>query len=303
MEKKYLPILIGFIISILLFVSMYILHIVSINTGQDLIPKEYIFIFVPIIPGPMITDVIILYLLPFAIGLFVYLVAPYIIDMLYKLNKLSFIFRKKPDYGLLNLGENFKPGRVFYRVFMVTLFSFGTSAVIVQLGAGDLFRAIPQGGMINPPEALLKAEAIFFATFFLTSLSLLLFLPLWLLEDSGLVAYRHFPDQRKTPIIEGVHKFYLNTLEVYTGFSTILVLFQVIGEVFPVLAPGDAAILTPIIVILLPLILTGLLAAPLYLYERWLPKTKAKIHSRLAKYKLPHFSIPKFDDLIRIDKE
>ncbi|NHJ26319.1 MAG: hypothetical protein EAX89_17200, partial [Candidatus Lokiarchaeota archaeon] len=81
------------------------------------------------------------------------------------------------------------------------------------------------------------------------------------------------------------------------------VLFQVIGEVFPVLAPGDAAILTPIIVILLPLILTGLLAAPLYLYERWLPKTKTKIHSRLAKYNLPHFSIPKFDDLIRVDKE
>lgn len=303
MEKRNLPILIGFIISILLFLSIYILHLVSINTGKDLIPKEYIFIFVPIIPGPMLSDVIILYLLPFGIFFLLYLIAPYLIELLYKVSRISFIFRKKPNYGLLNLGNEFKSGRVFYRVFLVSLFAFGTSAVIVNLGMESLFRAVPPGSEGYIPEALITAEAMFFATFFLTSLSMLLFLPIWLLEDSGLVAYRHYPEQRKTPIIEGVHKFYLNALEVYTGFSTILVLIQVIGSVFPVINPGDAAMLTPIILILLPLILTGLLAAPLYFYERWLPKVKNKIHLRLAKYNLPEFSIPTFDELLKENRK
>lgn len=302
MEKKYLPILIGFIISILLFLSIYILHLVSINLELNLIPNEYIFIFVPIIPGPMLTDVIILYLLPFGIYLLIYLIAPYLIELLFRISRFSFSFRKKPDYGLLNLGKDFKPSRVFYRVFLVTLFAFGTSAVIVNLGVETLFRAVPPG-LEDIPDALITAEAIFFATFFLTSLSLLLFLPIWLLEDCGLVAYRHFPEQRKTPIIEGVHKFYLNALEVYTGFSTMLVLIQVIGNVFPVLTPGDPAILTPIIVILLPIILTGLLAIPLYCYERWLPKVKSKIHLRLTRYNLPKFSIPTFDELLKEDRK
>ncbi|MFX0012841.1 MAG: hypothetical protein ACFE9R_21195, partial [Candidatus Hermodarchaeota archaeon] len=292
----------GFIISILLFLSIYILHLVSINIGQDPIPKEYIFIFVPIIPGPMLTDVIILYLFPFGIFLLIYLIAPYLIELLFRISRFSFAFRKKPDYGFLNLGNDFQPSRVFYRVFLVTLFAFGTSAVIVNLGLKTLFRAVPPG-LGDIPDALITAEAIFFATFFLTSLSLLLFLPIWLLEDSGLVAYRHYPKQRRTPIIEGVHKFYLNALEVYTGFSTILVLIQVIGSVFPVINPGDAAILTPIILILLPLILTGLLAAPLYCYERWLPKIKNKIHLRLAKYDLPKFSIPTFDELLKENRK
>ena len=124
MEKKYVPLLIGFIISILLFVSIFILNIISINTGHNLIPKEYIFIFVPVLPGTMITDVILLYLFPLAIYLLIYLISPYLIEVLYRINKLSFTLRKKPDYGLLKLGETFNASRTFYRVFLVTLFAF-----------------------------------------------------------------------------------------------------------------------------------------------------------------------------------
>jgi len=295
MEKKYLPLIIGFIISILLFVSIYVLHLVSNSIGLNLIPPEYIYVFIPLLPGPMLTDVILLYLFPVVIYLLINLISPSLVRFLYRINKLTFIFRKAPDYGFLKVGTEFRASRIFFRAFLVNLFAFGSSAILFQLGAGNLFRATPGGGG-SIPEGLYVAEAIFFGTFFLASLSMLLFLPAWYMEDSGLIAYRHFPDQRRTPIIEGVHKWYTNVLEVYTGFTTIITLFQVITKAFPDAGFGPA-ILTPIIVIISPLILTGLLALPIYLYEKNMEKIQSRIYKKFAKYNLQHIAIPLFNDL------
>lgn len=294
MEKKYLPLIVGFIISILLFLAIYVLHLVSKSIGLNLIPPEYIYVFIPLLPGPMLTDVILLYLFPLVIYFLIGLISPSLVQFLYKLNKLTFVFRKKPKYGFLAVGDRFKASRIFFRAFLVNLFAFGTSAILFQLGAGSLFRATIGGGII--PEGLYTAEAIFFGTFFLAPLSLLLFLPAWYMEDSGLVAYRHFSDQRRTPIIEGVHKWYTNVLKVYTGFTTLVTLFQVITKAFPDAGFGPA-LLTPIIVIISPLILTGLLALPLYLYEKRMEKIQGRIHKKLAKYNLRHISLPEFEDL------
>lgn len=295
MEKKYLPLIIGFVTSVLLFITIYILHLVSISIGDDLIPKEYIYVFIPLLPGPMLTDVILLYLFPVVIYYLISLISPYVVQFLYKINKITYVFRKAPNYGFLEVGDKIKPSRIFLRAFLVNLFAFGTSAVLFQLGAGSLFRATSGGGGYIP-AGLYAAEAMFFGTFFLASLSMLLFLPSWFLEDSGLVSYRHFPKQRRTPIIEGVHQWYVNVLGVYTGVSTIFTLFQVITKAFPD-AGFTAAILTPIIVIISPLILTGLLALPMYLYERNSEKMQRRIHKRLAKYNLRHITIPEFKDL------
>jgi hypothetical protein len=298
MEKKYLPLIIGFTISVLLFATIFILHLVSNSIGMDLIPKEYIYVFIPLLPGPMLTDVILLYLFPVIIYFLIYWISPFLVQVLYMVNKVTkvtFVFRKAPDYGFLALGENFKPSRIFLRAFLVNLFAFGTSAVLFQLGAGNLFRATVGGGGYIP-AGLFAAEAIFFGTFFLASLSMLLFLPSWFLEDSGLVSYRHFPEQRRTPIIEGVHQWYINVLGVYTGISTIFTLFEVITKAFPDAGFGPA-LLTPIIVIISPLILTGLLALPMYLYEKNMEKMRNRIHKKLAKYNLRHFTIPEYEDL------
>ena len=293
MEKKYLPLVIGFVISILLFVLMYVLHLISMTIPDDLIPKEYIYVFIPFIPGPMLTDVILLNLFQVIIYLLIDLISPTLVQFLYKINKLSFVFREAPYYGFLEVGDKFKPSRIFFRAFLVNLFAFGTSALLFQLGMGDLFRATGMGGI---PDGLYAAEAIFFGTFFLASLSMLVFLPSWFLEDSGLVSYRYFPNQRRTPIIEGVHQWYVNILGAYTGLSTIFTLFQVITRAFPDAGFGPA-LLTPIIVIISPLILTGLLALPIYLYEKRMEKTQSRIHKKLAKYNLRHFTLPTFEEL------
>ena len=149
--------------------------------------------------------------------------------------------------------------------------------------------------------ALTISEGVFFGAFFFTALSLILFVPSWLLEDSGLISYRYFKKQRKTPVFEGVHKWYSNTLEIYTGFSVIIGYFMLIFETFSyvlfTLPPGNPAIFTPIILIFLPLITTGYFAIPLYFYEKHLPIIQKRIRSRLEKRNITEIKIPTFNEL------
>ncbi|MBY9013850.1 MAG: hypothetical protein KGD70_15870 [Candidatus Lokiarchaeota archaeon] len=65
---------------------------------------------------------------------------------------------------------------------------------------------------------------------------------------------------------------------------------------YPVGGIGPA-LLTPIIIIISPLILTGLLALSIYLYEKNIEKLQGRIHKKLAKYDLRHFKLSIFEDL------
>ena len=52
------------------------------------------------------------------------------------------------------------------------------------------------------------------------------------------------------------------------------------------------------ILLILPLIITGLFAIPLYLYEKNLDKIQNRIHTRLSKYNIPYIDIPSYDQMI-----
>ncbi|MEJ2296691.1 MAG: hypothetical protein P8Y23_18235, partial [Candidatus Lokiarchaeota archaeon] len=66
----------------------------------------------------------------------------------------------------------------------------------------------------------------------------------------------------------------------------------------------DPAILTPIILLILPLIITGLFAIPLSLYEKNLEKIQNRIHTRLSKFNIPYIDIPSYEHMIKHeDKE
>ena len=122
-------------------------------------------------------------------------------------------------------------------------------------------------------------------------------MPIWILEDSGLIEYRLFEKNRKTPLIEGIHKFYSNALEAYSGLSTIVAYYTVINNTLLVLNPGDPGLLTPIILLVLPIILTGFYALPLYYYEKKLDKIQGRIHEHLKKRNIVKIKVPSFDDI------
>ena len=303
MEKKKLFILVSLVLSISLFSAILILDLINqINISgfpSSLIPREYIDFFIQILPGSFYTDIILLYLFPVLVfGIYI-LIAPVLVQVLYKIYDFSFIFRNRPQYGIVKGGVDIKASSIIYRAILVSLFAFGTTTLMVQLGVGSIFRATTGTGA---PEQLIKAENVFFGTFFFTPISLLIFVPIWLLEDCGLVGYRTFKNQRKIPVIQGLFKWYMNVIEVYTGLSTIygylLLILNTFGYFVFSSSFTDPAILTPIILLILPLIITGLFAIPLYYYEQNLGKIQSRIQSRLSKYKIPYIDIPVYDQLI-----
>ena len=309
MERKNIFLLTSLIMSIALFATIYILFLIDIlhlpGFPPSLIPYEYIHEFILILPGPIYTDIPLLFLFPLLIFALYAFIAPIFTQILHKIYDFSFTFRTKPKYGILRAGIRIKTTSLIYRAIMVSLFAFGTISLISQFGYGNVFRAT--AGDITGIEPLIRAENAFFGTFFFTSLSLILFVPIWILEDCGIVAYRSFKNQRKLPVIQGVYKWYMNVVEIYTGFSTItaylFLIFDTFGFMINELAPGDPAILTPLILLFLPLIVTGLFAIPLYLYERYLEKIQNRVHSRFAKDNITYIDIPSFDELKSIKRE
>jgi hypothetical protein len=131
MERKNIFIIISFILSIVLFATIYILYLIDTlhlpGLPPSLIPPEYIHDFILILPGPIFTDVPLLFLFPLLIFALFVLIAPVFTQILYKIYDFSFTFRIKPNYGILRSSTRIKTSSLIYRAVMVSLFAFGTN--------------------------------------------------------------------------------------------------------------------------------------------------------------------------------
>lgn len=298
LEKKYTLIYLGFFLSVIIYLFIYIAGILDrLEIYPGLVPPEYLTDFVWLIPGPLITDILILYILPIIFIILAIKIMPRLCYALIKIHKFSYIGRGESNYGIIQLTHDKSVMVLMRRALVLGFLSFSISAYIVNLGLGWLFRSNMM--LEDPARTLNIAEAMFLATFFFTSIALFVSVPVWLLEDSGIAFYRTFEKNNKIPNLRGTHRLYDQILEFFTGISTILLLINIIIRCFNVLNPGDVAILTPLILIVLPLFVTGLFAISLILYEKLLPETTEKVHEILKKKEIPILSIPNFDDLIR----
>ena len=256
----------------------------------SIIPIEYLEDFVYILPGPLYIDVIILYTLPILIFLLFAWIAPYMVIGVKKLHEFSFSFRTKPEYYIVEIGKERKSITLISRALFIGFLSFSMAALLTQMGLGKLFRPKFSDFILH------KAEAIFFGTFLFTSIALFVFLPLWLVEDSGIISIRTFGDDRRPPSIKSPHMLFHNLLEGYAGVSVVFALYTYITKTFEHLDYDftDPAILTPLILIVLPFIVTGLFAIPLILYEKNLPDILAKVYKKVD---ISFIFIPLFDGL------
>ena len=89
--KRFLLIFIGFIISIGLYILLYYLAITEIQIGEEkhLIPMEYIDYFVWILPGNLLIDIILLYVIPIITMIIILLIAPKLLMLLFRIHKVS----------------------------------------------------------------------------------------------------------------------------------------------------------------------------------------------------------------------
>ncbi len=297
-EKKYFILDLGFILSLVIYLFIYFAGILA-RLGiveKNIVPPEYLTDFVWLIPGPLITDIIVLYVLPVLFLVLSLKITPKLLPGLIKIHKFTYIGRTKPQYGMIELTQKRLPIVLMRRAIILGFLSFSISAYVVNLGFGGLFRSNIAPN--DPGRTLNIAEAMFLATFFFTSITLLLYLPIWLMEDSGLIFYRTFSNNNRIPNLRGINRLYDEILEFFTGISTVLLLINIIIRCFNVLNPGDVAILTPLILIVLPLFVTGLFAIALIFYEKKLPEIVKVVHEKLLKRGFPLISIPDFDDLV-----
>ncbi len=296
-EKRFILIYLGFFLSVIIYLFIYIAgSLEELGLSQNLVPPEYITDFVWIIPGPLYSDIIILYILPLVFMIIAIKLMPNTCFGLIKFHEFTYIGREKPQYGIIRLSQDKSVVVIIRRALILGFLSFSISAYLVNLGLGWLFRS--NMGFEDPARTLNIAEAMFLGTFFFTSFAIFVSVPVWLLEDSGMIFYRTFKKNNKLPHLGGTHRLYEQVLEFFTGISTILLLVNIIIRCFNVLKPGDVAILTPLILIVLPLFITGLFAIGLILYEKLLPETVENVHKKLEKKGIKFISIPNFDDLI-----
>lgn len=305
MERKNISLIATFFVSLALLVGIMVAHEVKIgNPPQNLVPHEYITEFVVVLPGTIYTDTLLIYLFPIiGFGIF-YLVAPLVLFVLLAIHKLV---KRGAKYGIDQVGPKIRGKDLFSRTLLVNFFSFSVASLLVQLGFAGIFRAGIAPSTDTQAYTLNQAEAVFLGTFLFTTIGMLLFIPLWLMEDSGLVMYKVHPGFRKTPDIEGTHGMYLNILKGYAGISTVLSLVVYTYNTFMVLddpvQPGyqldwkNPALLTPLILIALPFIITGLFSIPLVLYEKLLPGMVKRLQPVLKKLGYTPIKVPALEDI------
>ncbi|MDD1779104.1 MAG: hypothetical protein LUQ65_13135, partial [Candidatus Helarchaeota archaeon] len=255
MIRRFIPLILSFGLLVVLWIVVFGL----INpTGY----QEY---FIYIIPGAFSTDLILIYSIPVLIFLLCYWLSPYLAIFYIKLHQFfSKIIRRPTKYGITTMGNQITGMRIIYRAAVMSLFAFSFAALFVGLGYGEVFRPSFYGDIDFVPY-----EQILLGTLFICLFVPFVFFPIWLLEDSGVVSYRNYPDYRMPVDIEGVHSIYLNILMGYTGLSTIISLITYISNAFRTIPLYSNTVTIIVVLVLLPFLYTGVFLLPIYLYERF----------------------------------
>lgn len=216
--KKRKELLIPFIIFIIISIIYFILVITNYNAEN----LEVDDLFIPF-PGPFTTDLIIIGILApiyiLFIGLFI---APIIALGLLYLHKI--ILRNKDiQRGFIYMTKDIKSSEIFKRALFPALFIFNMGMFLAdKLGEGGLVEKF-MGLEYNHEIGLML---------FLWLPAILIFAPIWILSDSGLVVYKPSKNNRDFPEYKGLSSQFATIIQGFIGITTFLVIGEFIAEEF-----------------------------------------------------------------------
>ncbi|MFO7796737.1 MAG: hypothetical protein ACQERB_03865 [Promethearchaeati archaeon] len=303
LKKQYIPLYICFILTLLLYGVIYLIAAFPTILAPLGIPEVFVETFVLIIPGPLWSDIILLYLFPLLTYLGIQYLSPYSTLFYTKSHKSFYILRTKPIYGIYQTKSEISGAKLLLRLLKGSFLCFVIASWFIQSGFHPYFRDMTSADPAY--EALFRTEALFLATFFFTPLIILIYFPLWNLEDAGIIAYRKFNKKRKNPDIEGVNRIFRDFIEYFIGFTTIYVYFNRIYKTFVFLlyenpyGPDFAALFIPILLIFLPFLISGLFSIPMLLYEIKFKKNMNRIHVYFEMKDFSYIEIPNFENLVK----
>ena len=289
-SKKFFFVIYTLIISVSILVSIFIYATIREIFYPSELPPNYVSDFIVLLPGPLLTDIILIYIIPLLSFLIIKYISPITTLFYAKFHKLLFIFRKKPEYGIYNQNNRIYSGKLIYRLLFASFLAVALAVAIVQAGTVEYFKKLhePIESYNRPQRIIFFFDASFLASLFFVPLAILILVPLWILEDSGLIAYRIFPEKRKNPDIEGIYKKYKGTVEYFVGFSIIIVYILMVYRIFNIMLLGGSVLIIFIILIFLPFTISGLIAIPIFFYKCLVGNTKEKKNTH-SYYKITFF--------------
>jgi len=299
--KKFVPLIITLVVTLSVVMFLMIMGATYyINPGDSMFAAETVEIFIPFIPGTIFTDLLIMILAPIvAFFVIFYTLAPYWAKLLIKLHKILSRVGTDAKYGVVKLGKRVTGRMLFFRAMVVAFFTFSLAVflveILVNLGVSDAFLLYSSSSPTF--DTIIQ---VLVACFFLGFITILIFLPVWYMEDSGLTSFQVSTkeDDDRSPVdIQGVHAPLAGVLTGYAGLATVLAWVIFIIEVFVGAPLEQSSYYAVIFFILLPLIIAGFFTIPIYLYEKKLPSLLSRLES---KWNYDHIKPPTFE---KIEKE
>jgi len=271
MQKRYIMPLIVSVIFIIVAVILSFFPLMNKSTVNiDLIP---------ILPGGVISDVIISILIPYVFLIIMLILGPIIapvfvrLHKLIKLNKYEYFINKsnKKRSGFRILTRAIFPGMLAVNIAIYIALYSDLNALIYYEGADS--SKIPM---------VIEYASIIFGI----PIASLIIIPLWMIESSGLISSKKVELYNRpiSPDIESVGQFYIKLLKGFIGISFVVSYSLILYEYFIHTSGIEASIL---LIIFIDPVLIILFSLPIALIiEIRKDKIDKKIIKSLAKLKI-----------------
>ncbi len=214
------------------------------------------------LPGDIMVDFLWIVAVSIVVGLLVILLSPYIATLLWLGHRI--VKAKGYDY-YLQVRDN-RPERHLWRRAVTPVFvALGITFLIVNSNALSVVFVTENFDVIGPEDVIIMTGLpVLFILLIVGAVVPLIFAPLWLLDDIGMISARRALSRRTTPDIEGVGAFYLKLLKGFAGASTIIGYFVIGAQTvswFMTFVDRMSELSFPIFVLFVPL--GAIIGAPL----------------------------------------
>ncbi len=214
------------------------------------------------LPGDILIDFLWIVVVAAVVGLLVVIASPYIASLLWIGHRIA----KANGYDYYLQTREDRPDRRLWRRAVTPVFvSLGITFLIVNSTLLNVVFVTENFDVLGPSDVVIMTGLpVLFILLIVGAVVPLLFAPLWLLDDIGMISSKRTLSRRTTPDIEGVGVFYLKLLKGFAGASTIIGYF-VIGvqtvDWFIAFTDRMAELSFPIFVLFVPL--GAIIGAPL----------------------------------------
>ena len=246
-----------------------------------------------LLPGGILLDFIWLYVFSFIIGAIVYFATPAISGFLWKLHR--FLTRGNYNYYVQDFKGQGIASPQSRRMLLPAFVALGISYSISNIRslANLIFVSESFGSLAPEAQTIVISMSLLFILLLLSCFITVLFAPMWLMQDNGLVSELK-TKPRVTADIGGVGNYYLKMMKGFAGVSTLVAylftIYQTIEWYQFVLSsppPGGFTMLIfliPVVaVVTSPILALGPISVVYVLYEKSLTKNIASFKNRIGR--------------------